>query len=366
MNKRELKLKTISNEFAKWQIRIENLTSLSLYDANLFSEKSICDLLNTIFDYRLKNVNPIIKNHPSIDLADDYNKVAVQVTSTKSKAKIQATLDMFFKNNLEKKYDELFVIILGKKQRSYSNIRFKKEFNFEKDKHILDFKDLLKFINLLPTKRIEKIAKLLEQETIPKQVKKTKSNAAKIKRNLALKKRMKKDFLIDDLPQRDFRLAMYNPSYKFKYSNVIIRSVDDTNWPNIHETEEEQISSWFRGEFWDFYDNGLELVSSGYYAIFNEEGHWDILDLQDKRKSNSKYEKFIYYSFLRIPYEYIVDYDMEPDDYYGVPTIYVKYAKDGMPYEEILYGVMGHYNKEDESKSRLTYYFDNDKRRKLK
>lgn len=366
MNKRELELKTISNEFARWQVQIENLTSLNLYDANLFSEYSICDILNAIFDYQLKNVNPIVKNHPSIDLADDYNRIAVQVTSTKSKPKIQSTLDKFFENNLEKKYDELFVIILGKKQKTYSDIQIKKQFNFDKEQHILDFKDLLKFINFLPTRRIEKIAKLLEEENIPKRIRKTKSNATKIKRNLALKKRMKKD-LLDELPREQWKHAMYKPSLRFKYSQLMIRSVDDTSWPDSEEPEEGEISTWFKANVWDFYDNGLELVSSGYYAIFDEEDNWDTLDWNgDEREKNPKYKKVSYQSFLRIPYEYIVDYDMEPDAYEGVPTIYVEYAKDGMPYEEILYGIMGSSNNEDENKSRLTYYFDNNKKKKLK
>ena len=48
-----------------------------------------------------------------------------------------------------------------------------------------------------------------------------------------------------------------------------------------------------------------------------------------------------------------------------VPTIFVEYANEGTPYEEILCGIMGRYNKEDEYDSKTTYYFDNDKRRKL-
>ncbi|MDB5228060.1 MAG: hypothetical protein JWN78_2253 [Bacteroidota bacterium] len=87
MNKRELILKTISNEFSRWQISIENLSSLNLYDANIFSEKSICDILNAIFDYQFMNINSVIKNYPAIDLVDKENRIAIQITSTKSKKK---------------------------------------------------------------------------------------------------------------------------------------------------------------------------------------------------------------------------------------------------------------------------------------
>jgi len=365
MNRRELKLKTISNQFAIWEVRIQNLTSLNLYDANLFSETSICNILNAIFNYKLKNVNLLVQNHPAIDLADDYNKIAVQVTSSKTKAKIQATIDKFFNNELEKKYDEILIIILGKKQKSYSNINVKKEFAFDKDRHILDFKDLLKFISLLPTRRIEKIANLLEQENLPQKTKQTKSNAAKLKRNLALKKKLKKDLLQDNIPREDSKYAMYTP--EFKYDSVIIRSVDDTSWPKHDDTNSGKINSWFKINLWDFYHNGLELISRGGYAIFDEEGYWDILDWQgDTRENNPKYKKTSFFRFPRIPYEYIVDYDIELDDYYDLPTIYVEYAKDGMPYEEILCGKTGYYDDKDPHKSRLPYYFETEKRKKLK
>jgi hypothetical protein len=78
MNPRELELKTIANEFAKWELKISNLNSLNLYDVNLFSENSICELLNCIFDYKLHNINALTKNHPAIDLGDEYNRVAIQ------------------------------------------------------------------------------------------------------------------------------------------------------------------------------------------------------------------------------------------------------------------------------------------------
>lgn len=216
MNKRELQIKTIANEFARWQVQLENLNTLNLYDANLFSETSICEILNVIFDYELKNVNSLVKNHPAIDLADSYNRIAVQVTLTKSKVKIQATLSKFFENKLEAAYDELLVIILGRKQKVYSGLCVPNSFVFDTKRHILNFRDLLHLIGFLPTKRIEKIANLLEQENIPKTRSKSVSAATKVKRNLALKKKLKKD-LLRTLDRQDQRHAMYDPSYRFKH-----------------------------------------------------------------------------------------------------------------------------------------------------
>ena len=317
MNKRELRLKTIANELATWQVQLENLSSLNLYDANLFSETSICEILNEVFDYELKNVNSLVKNHPAIDLADSCNRIAVQVTSTKSKAKIQTTLDKFFENELDKDFDELLIVILGRKQKTYSGLNVPNSFVFDKTKHILDFRNILHLIGFLPTKRIERIASLLEQENIPKARRKVVSAAIKVKRNLALKKRLNKD-LLRKLDRQDQKYAMYVPSHRFKYQNVIIRSVEDTSWPNVDENKESRMSSWIKGEPWCFYDNGFELIAMGGCAIFDEEGDWDILDWQDdKRKNDERYRQVPFQVFTRIPYEYIVDYDMEPDNYYG-------------------------------------------------
>lgn len=61
--------------------------------------------------------------------------------------------------------------------------------------------------------------------------------------------------------------------------------------------------------------------------------------------------------FQRIPFRNIVELDMEPDVYYGYPTLYVEYVN-GSPFETKLYGLMGYYNYEKPKESRLTYYLD--------
>jgi len=194
MNLRELEIKTISNEFASWETKISNLNSLNLYDANIFSEHSICELLNCIYEYKLHNINAVQKNFPAIDLGDKYNRISFQVTSTKSSKKIQSTIDKFIGNKLYNDYDELFILILGKKQSNYPEFKVTNEFTFNKHKNIIDFRDLLSSINFLPTLKIKKISKILieENETVNRVAPK-RSSSARIIRNLALKKRMKKD-----------------------------------------------------------------------------------------------------------------------------------------------------------------------------
>lgn len=366
MNNRELKIKLISNEFAKWQVQIENLNSLNLYDANIFSEHTLCELLNLVFDYKLVNANLLQSNFPAVDLVDGKNKVAIQVTSTKTKDKMQSTLNKFVEKKLYLKYDELLIVILGAKQKSYSALGVSSDFSFDTNEHILDFKSLLRIIAKLPLNRIEKIAALLDRENVKPSVKKRTNNIAAIKRKLSLKKKIQKDFILE-VDKKDWNRLRYEPFWKFVYHNVIIRSVDDKSWPNVDEVKDTPMSSWIKGEFHNLYENGIELITHGGYVLVDEEGNWDLMDWpKDKRENNPAYSKLSCHAFLRIPYEYIVDYDLDPDDYYSLPTIYVEYAKDGTPYEEIRYGRGGHYDEKSPANSRYPYYLDNALRKKLR
>ncbi|WP_215224019.1 SMEK domain-containing protein [Echinicola shivajiensis] len=360
MNEREQDLKSISNEFANWEVKIANLNSLNFYDANIISENTVCELLNMVFSYQLININSKSKNQAAIDLGDETNRISYQITSTKTSQKIQKSLDTFFENELENSYDELFFPILGKKQKKYPKLNLPTGFSFEPQRNILDFRDLLHFISFLPNSKIKKVNKILLEHNSSPQPRSASTKANRIKRNLALKKRMKRELLVD-LDRQHWKRAMYEPYIRFKYHNIIIRSVENDTFPDDHEIT-GKMSNWFKGEFWDFYDNGLELIGRGGEAIFDKDGHWDILDWRkDSRRTSSNYEVVSYQDFLRIPYEYIVELDMDTDQYYALPALYVEYAKDGMPYEEILPGIAGTFEHKQ-----LTYYFDKEMKKELK
>lgn len=361
MNKRETELKHISNEFSIWEVKLRNLSSMSLYDAHHLSEDSICQLLNIIFNYKLKNLNSLKMNYPAIDLGDEFNSVCIQVTSTKTTKKIQETITKFLEKELDVTYDELFIIVLGKKQKRYTALKVPDTFTFNPESHILDFEDLLKQIKTFPVNKLLTISNLLANENNSHSSKKTISNSTRLKRNLALKKRLQKALLIK-LPREHWERSWYEPWIKFKYHSAVIRSVDDNKWPEVEYAPTTTISSWFKGEFWDFYENGIELISGGGKVLFDKNGNWDILNYDnDERDNNKNYKLINYHNYLRIPYDYIVQYDMEVDPYYGIPSIYVEYAKDGMPYEDILQGIGGSY---ELKQHRLL--LDKQKRRKLK
>lgn len=361
MNERELIIKQISEEFTKWEVGLRNLGSMNLLDAHVFSEDTVCELLNLIFDYQLVNSNRIKQNFPSIDLADRSNSVCFQVTSVKSSGKIQRTIDAFLKHELNLEFNELFIVILGRKQGSYSRLNVPAILAFEPSTNIIDFHDLLRLVLTKPLSRMRMILKVLTASQTVSKPRAKSSRITQVRKNLRMKKKIVKE-LVRAVDRDDWDMLSFEPWIKFNYSELVIRNIEDTTWPNIDFQNTKGISPWFKSELWDLYENGIELVSMGGYAIFNEKGEWDILDWKgDAREENPAYKKVRYNYYARIPYEYIVELDMDLDPYEALPTLYVEYAKDGEPYEEVLIGSPGVYR----LKMRPTK-FDNDKRRKLK
>ena len=179
----------------------------------------------------------------------------------------------------------------------------------------------------------------------------------KFKKTLAVKKRLKRDLIHKYTEEEWFKYNehfLYNPSCKFIYSHLIIRSYKDELFPNF--SEDQSVFSWMKGEIWDFYENGLEFIYQlSNNIIIEEDETWYLTEEYSDKVSKGSCV------FMRIPYEYIVSYEMETDGYYGYPTLYVECANNGSPFEETIYGLIGYYNREEVTKSRMTYYLDKNK-----
>ncbi len=135
-------------ELSKVAHEVEMAASAGHVDINHICENLVCGLFREIYGLdQLRNLNDEEKkNFPGIDLADDKNKVAVQVTSEKTIEKVKDTLSKFVKNKLYEKYDRLIVYILTRKQTSYSQTSIDKaaqaKITFSTSTDIIDSTDL--------------------------------------------------------------------------------------------------------------------------------------------------------------------------------------------------------------------------------
>jgi hypothetical protein len=157
---------------------------------------------------------------------------------------------------------------------------------------------------------------------------------ATVRRNISLANRMRKDFL---LPAFDAEEEMREPSVKFRWQRVLIRSIDDNSYPLLVE-QAVGISPWFKINLYDFYHNGLEVLFGHVDGIFTEGGKWDVLERGDSRRG--KYPQTKFHEIGRIPFENIIDYDLHVNEFGDGPHIYCDYRSNGQPYEDIVYSTV--------------------------
>lgn len=147
----------IIDDFAKLQFQIDLRNKLGLLDLTKVSEDFFKELINIVYDLNLINLNIGRVNEPGIDLGDLSKQIAFQVTSTKTTEKINNTLEKIQDSHLEY-YKSIKVIIIGKKQKSYSiNPNHLKRVNFDYLKDIIDLDDIIRDIVVLDIVKLEEI-----------------------------------------------------------------------------------------------------------------------------------------------------------------------------------------------------------------
>lgn len=146
-----MKILDLQNEFreliAQLRCEIEAASAMGQYDVHKVSENLMCGLLRELCGWpALRNLNTEQANFPGIDLADDAQRVAIQVTATADIGKVKHTLEQFVGHNLHQHYDRVIVYVLTEKQGSYSQAAIdsacagKHKFSVSTD--IWDYKEL--------------------------------------------------------------------------------------------------------------------------------------------------------------------------------------------------------------------------------
>ena len=154
--------------FSVFVTEVKGATAMGQIDINKVSETLLIPLLAEIFGYKnLRNLNTTQRaNYPAIDLGDETAKVAVQVTATSSSNKVKDTLQKFAKYELYRTYDRLIIYVLTERQKSYSENTYKQiiqgKFDFDANRDILDYRDLLQKIESFQTDIMYRIQNLLE------------------------------------------------------------------------------------------------------------------------------------------------------------------------------------------------------------
>ena len=148
--------------------KVKCASAMGRTDIKKDAETILTPLLATVYDYnKLRNLNATERsNFPAIDLADDEAGVAFQITSQKDLEKVKKTLRMFVDYELYDRYKTLFFYVLTEKQGSYSvapcNEIVQGKFDFDPNRDVLDYQDLLKKIGGFEVGKTNSILEILE------------------------------------------------------------------------------------------------------------------------------------------------------------------------------------------------------------
>jgi len=163
----------IIDEFSALGEQAKLRNRLGLTDISVFSENFFREILNIIGDYELFNTNDKSANEPGIDLGDEINKIAFQLTTTNTSEKVKHTLQQITDDHLTK-YDRYVVLIIGDKQNKYDAVRtaLKKpktnkinpKLKFDPDNDIMDLTDLARKAVGLKLESVQALHKLVQDQ----------------------------------------------------------------------------------------------------------------------------------------------------------------------------------------------------------
>lgn len=166
-------LKKIADLLTGLSLQVKALTLSGDSSVNAHMEMIYMQILNHIYGLQLKNLNHLTLNYPALDLVDEQNRVAVQITASANMGQIDRTLEQFFSHNLHKKIDRLFIVLTTERTAAFypaqlkrRTERFGKDIPSENFLTVLDHAAIYKEAVAMNDQRINlRLIQILEKET---------------------------------------------------------------------------------------------------------------------------------------------------------------------------------------------------------
>ncbi len=175
---------------------------------------------------------------------------------------------------------------------------------------------------------IEKLTGITKSRNVekPRQRQSVKESGAKIlKHRLSMKKKIERDFVEPKTGPYDSR----NRRERILGNEMILHDVEDSLYP---EFDDRAPSGWMKLEMFDLYFGGIEVILDGTEGIIDANGNWSTIEYGIEF-DKSLFREITIWAIARLPYDCIVDYDMDTDDYYHGPHVYCHYWNNGSPWE---------------------------------
>lgn len=156
----------IQHRLAYLKCRVEIAGSLNLTDIHIYAEDFYQALFNLLGSSYI-NGNIDNQNYAYIDLIDNTNKNAMQVTARNDNKKITDTIIGFFENTEHPEYKDysLKVLLISKCAKDYStDFTFQGKYKFNHKEDVIDIERLIALIKDSGREKIIEISKFLDYE----------------------------------------------------------------------------------------------------------------------------------------------------------------------------------------------------------
>jgi len=150
----------ISYVLAITRLDIQHHQDISDYSLNIHSENYWRDVFNFVYDAKYKNANFYTDNAPCIDLVDSTSKSAVQITTTRTKEKIDKTLKILTDEDFKGYSVKIYYLIDKAKPEKSTKTYIKGKYGVDLDDVVFDASDFVKDINDLSTPKLVELCNI--------------------------------------------------------------------------------------------------------------------------------------------------------------------------------------------------------------
>ncbi len=162
------KFEEIVQMLNNFKSEVQISSTLGLSNINKHSENFLMRILNLTYNLELENLNKKKPNFPGLDLGDEGDGIAYQITATKKSGKIDNTLSTCLKCKHYDTFKTINILILTTKQKNYSLKTITEPFfEFLPKENISDIDDLLKDIEHLEPIKIDALNTYIKAELQP-------------------------------------------------------------------------------------------------------------------------------------------------------------------------------------------------------
>ena len=159
MEQRKIAFDNISRFLAITRYDIEQHQHINDQSLNIHGENWFRDIFNFIYDLKLINANSLSSNYPAIDLVDNTNNIVYQITTTKTKDKVEHTLTKIAETIYKDFSLKIFFLLEKANFQKETKDYFLKKFGINIADILKDYRDLVRDIESLETDKLIELNK---------------------------------------------------------------------------------------------------------------------------------------------------------------------------------------------------------------